>query len=173
MERTRTPGRRAALMVALTMLAACGSGPVPSVPPSVVPSPSIVPSGMAPIMPPQAALLSVGAQPVLGQLGTYFWGDDGSSSPWLPGTPVTVPDARPLRFGLSVAMPVRRWTAQYAPAADGSPSRLEALDAGEGPIELLPPGPGEWTLELFVVYGPGPGGVDLGEAAYFWRMTVR
>jgi hypothetical protein len=123
-------------------------------------------------LPPDAAIAGDDGV-IVGQLGTFTWGDDGSSSPWLPGAPVTVTNSAALRVGLSDGAPVRRWVARYAAAGDPSPMGTVPLRSGVAVIEFPPPPPGEWTVELFVVYGPGVAGQDLGEASYFWRMSVR
>ena len=56
---------------------------------SAAPSPSATASPSA-TEPPAATLAVEGGDPVTGQLGTFTWGDGGSDSPWLPGSPIAV-----------------------------------------------------------------------------------
>jgi hypothetical protein len=70
-----------------------GSATPPSDRPATTPSPAPSPSvnaSLAAAEPPAATLAVEGGDPVTGQLGTFTWGDGGSDSPWLPGSPIAV-----------------------------------------------------------------------------------
>ena len=166
--------RRAAALVALTILAglvtACGS-PVPTAtraalaatPGPVAPSPPESPGDA----PPDVALLVAGRDPLVGALGGYTWLDGGSDAPWLKGTPGGVPPDRPLQFGLARDLPVETWSAAFAASGDPFPGRPIPLAPSGAPLEVVPPPAGTWTVVFRVTFGQG-----LGDAAYYWSLTV-
>ena len=174
---------RAALvaLLAVLVLAGCG-GPPPGDAPSgdpgsgrasPPPASGTVPAPPAPPPPvvdgpPNAALVVPDLGPVTGQLGTYTWGDGGSASPWLPGTPVTVSGNRTVDVILTPAVPVAEWRARFARAgtADGAPAH--SLGSGPRPIVVPLPPPGRWTVELAVAFDGGRG-----DAVYYWQVEVR
>ncbi len=172
----------AGLLLGAAIVAGCGSPLVPSdrateapaatssaVPSAtpIAPASMAVPSTEPGAVPPDAALLAAGADPVPGQLGSYVWRETGSDAPWLPGSPVTVESGRSLRFGLSFAVPVADWSARYAPPGEPSPDRPTGLANGAAPLEVAPPPSGEWTVALGVTLGQG-----LGSATWYWRVRV-
>jgi hypothetical protein len=119
-------------------------------------------------LPPDAALLVAEGDPVVGQLGSYTWGQAGSDSPWLPGAAAVVDGAMSLRFGLSFDVPVAEWQARYSPPGEPAPERPVGLDAGALPLEVASPPDGSWTVALTVVFAGGRG-----DATYYWRIEVR
>jgi predicted small lipoprotein YifL len=175
--RSATRVRSAILAAAVVALIAvgCGSPGPATAPPAGVPQQSSGPPRSAdpPAVgdgPPDAALLVPDGDPVVGQLGTYVWRDAGSDSPWLPGTPVELVGGRSILFGLRAAVPVETWAAAYADVRvePGSVPRSIPLQSLAVPLEVAPPPPGRWTVVLRVTFGDG-----LGEAGYFWLVTMR
>ena len=136
-------------------------GSAPGSPPA--PTTSTVPDGE----PPSAALLVPNGDPVIGQLGSYTWGQAGSDAPWLPGTIATADGSRSLRFGLSFDVPVAEWRARYATPGDVAPARPVALAVGALPLEVAAPPVGSWTVALTVVFAGGRG-----DATYYWRVEI-
>ena len=157
--------RAAFVLVAAVHLAGC-TDTLPSAAPTTIDPPT------EPGAEPPAALLLLGdGFPVAGQLGTYTWRAGGSSSPWLPGARAVVPANEPLRFELGVAVPISRWNVRYAEVGSDGPAGAVVL--GEGLIrgrvlesDVVPRG--AWTVELHVTFAN-----RLGNAAYFWEITVR
>ena len=142
--------------------------PTGSVPPSPTPSPS-APSVPTTATPPAASLSVEGGDPVAGQLGSYTWGDVGSDSPWLPGTPIAVGAREPLAVTFASGPPVASWTARRARA--GATSPVGAVPAGggaAGPIAIDAPATGSWTLAVTVEFAGG-----IGSATWYWRLDVR
>jgi hypothetical protein len=117
--------------------------------------------------PPTATLAAEGGDPVVGQLGTFTWGDGGSDSPWLPGAPVAVGSREPLTVTLADGPPVSGWTARRVRAGATSPAGAVAVGSGSGPISFDAPATGSWTVEVSVTFADG-----LGSAAYFWRLDI-
>lgn len=117
--------------------------------------------------PPDALLSAEGGDPVAGQLGTYLWLQSGSDSPWLPGAPIAVGAGEPLSVSVVPDGDIRAWAARYVPAAAAGPEGATTLGDGTGQPRLDAPGPGAWTVELFVEFAAGAG-----EASYFWRLEV-
>ena len=144
----------------------------PSVPPTASPAIPTPPAGTPPAVagdqPPQAGLVRVDGDAVIGQLGTFLWRDGGSDSPWLPGTPVTIAAAVQLEFGLSAAVPVASWHARLGRAGVDDPSSARPIGEGSSTIVVSGPPPGRWTVELTINFGDG-----LGEARYYWLLDVR
>jgi hypothetical protein len=117
--------------------------------------------------PPDVALLVAGRDPLVGALGGYTWLDGGSDAPWLRGTPGGVSPDRPLQFGLARDLPIDTWSAAYAAGGDPFPGQLFPLAPSGSPLEVVPPPVGTWTVVLRLTFGQG-----LGEAAYYWSLTV-
>jgi len=117
--------------------------------------------------PPDALLSAEGGDPVVGQLGTYIWLESGSDSPWLPGAPIAVGAGEPLSVSLVPDGDIRAWAARYVPADAGGPAGAVSLGEGAGSPGFAAPGPGAWTVELFVEFAAGAG-----DARYFWRLEV-
>ena len=115
-----TVRRQSIAMLAIALLAgACaGASPSGSAGPSVVGSapasdgpatPSAAPSAsvtasLSTTEPPAASLAVEGGDPVTGQLGTFTWGDGGSDSPWLPGSPIAVGTGERLTVSIAGAV---------------------------------------------------------------------
>lgn len=117
--------------------------------------------------PPDALLAAEGGDPVAGQLGTYVWLGSGSDAPWLPGAPIAVGAAEPLTVSLVPDGDIRAWSARYVPANAAGPDGAASLGEGAGQPAFAAPGPGTWTVELFLEFAP-----DVGNAHYFWRLEV-
>lgn len=117
--------------------------------------------------PPDAALAAEGGDPVAAQLGTYTWGESGSDSPWLPGSPISVGHGEPLSVRFDRPIGVARWTADYVPAFANDGSGAASLGRGGGPPLFPAPSAGSWTLVVTVDFAAGTG-----EASYFWRLEV-
>ncbi len=118
--------------------------------------------------PPQARLAAEGGDPVVGQLGSFTWGDGGSDSPWLPGTPITVGAGEPLTVVLADGVAVAGWTARRVPAGTTDGAGAVALGGGPAPVTFAAPGPGSWSVQVDVTFAD-----DLGTAVYYWQVTVR
>ena len=138
----------------------------PSAPAAASPTASPSAGGASIESPPDAVLAVDGGDPVEGQLGTYVWAGGGSDSPWLPGAPIAATTGEVLSVTLSPDLDVSGWSAVVAPAnsPDGS-GRVEA-GSGPGPVQVVVPDAGAWTLALTVRFG------DLGSATWFWRLDV-
>jgi hypothetical protein len=117
--------------------------------------------------PPDAFLAAEGGDPIPGQLGTYVWLESGSDAPWLPGAPIAVGTAEPLTVSLVPDGDIRAWSARYVPANAAGPDAAAPLGEGAGQPAFAAPGPGTWTVELFVEFAPA-----VGNAHYFWRLEV-
>ena len=171
--RARGIAARVALAGAvLGVIVGCGEGPASSGPTSVDGSDAVVtpPAGTPALpfdRPPDASLVAEGGEPVVGQLGTYLWGDGGSDSPWLPGAPMRVGGGEPLSVTLRPAAGLARWVVRAVPAAADGPAGAIRLATGSGPPRFVPPGAGSWTIELAVEFAGGRG-----SASYFWRLDV-
>src|SRR5688572_20650507 len=182
--RSRCSMDRAATAIGIVVLAgmalacwpAVSSGSVPAVSAGsesvAAPTGSAVDGGKSSIIPgrdapPDAVLAAEGGDRAAGQLGTYVWRESGSDSPWLPGAPLSVGAGEPLTVTLVPDGELRAWTARYVPAAAGGPEGAESLGEGAGTPRFGAPGPGAWTVEVFVAFAPG-----VGEARYFWRLEV-
>lgn len=129
-------------------------------------TPPVAPTGDV-AGPPPALLAAEGGDPVIGQLGTYTWGDAGSDSPWLPGAPIAVGAGEPLTVTLDGTAPIDSWTAIYVPARADGPAGGLTLGAGTGIPMFAAPAPGSWTVDLEVVFA-----ADAGTAHYAWRLEV-
>lgn len=137
----------------------------PSAPIARTPGPSPTVAGRD--APPDAFLAAEGGDPVAGQLGTFVWFDTGSDSPWLPGAPLVVGISEPLTVTLVPDDGIRAWAARFVPAAAGGPEGAATLGEGAGSPRFDAPGPGPWTVEVFVEFAAGAG-----NAHYFWRLEV-
>ena len=117
--------------------------------------------------PPDALLSAEGGDPVAGQLGTFVWFETGSDAPWLPGAPIAVGAGEPLAVSLVPDGAIAAWAARYVPANAVGPDGATTLGEGAGSPAFAAPGPGSWTVELFVEFAAGAG-----NAHYFWRLEV-
>lgn len=117
--------------------------------------------------PPDALLAAEGGDPVAGQLGTFVWFETGSEAPWLPGAPIAVGAGEPLTVSLVPDGHIRAWSARYVPANAAGPDGATSLGEGAGDPAFAAPGPGSWTVEVFVEFAPA-----VGNAHYFWRLEV-
>jgi hypothetical protein len=132
-----------------------------------LPSPSIATPD--PALPPDATLAAEGGDPVTGQLGSFIWGDGGSDSPMLPGSPVAVGASEPLSIRVTPTTGVATWSAvltQIAPV--GSAATPVAIDDGPPPMTLGAPAAGVWRLVVTIRFAG-----HAGSATYTWRLDVR
>ena len=109
--------------------------------------------------PPDALLAAEGGDPSTGQLGTYVWLDSGSDSPWLPGRSARGRGRRAADpHARSRTVRSRAWAARYVPAGRPGP-RGRARPSATAPAapRFDAPGPGDWTVEVFVEFAPGVG----------------
>ena len=187
MHRWSTRRGAPAILLAVLLAGACASGapsatttagptatvaPPPSAAgPSVgaVPSPS--PAGSpseASSEPPPASMAAEGGDPVVGQLGTFTWGDGGSDSPWLPGAPVTVGHGEPLTLSIGGGVGVESWSAARVPGGTTNGAGAVALGSGAGAVAFAAPGTGTWSIHVTVQFAGGRG-----SASYYWLVTVR
>ena len=176
---TRWSVRRSLLVIlpmALFASACATTGPsVPAVPSAAVASPTpsaAVPhsqaAATAPTEPPPATLSVEGGDTVTGQLGAFIWGDGGSDSPWLPGSPIAVGAGEHLTVALADSVGVATWSAKRVPAGTTDGSGAVGLGTGGPPIAFDAPGAGLWSVQVTVDFDPG-----LGSASYYWLVTVR
>ena len=118
--------------------------------------------------PPAAALAVEGGDPVTGQLGSFTWGDGGSDSPWLPGSPIAVGAGERLTVTLADGVGAATWSAKRVPAGTTDGSAAVGLGTGGPPIAFGAPEPGAWSVQVTVDFDGG-----LGSASYYWLVTVR
>ena len=184
-----TVRRQSVGMVAVALLvgACTGASPSGSASPSVVGSPpasdgpatfSAAPSAAAPSAsttaslpttePPVASLAAEGGDPVTGQLGTFTWGDGGSDSPWLPGSPIAVGTGERLTVSIAGPVAVATWSAKQVPGGAVGGSGATGLGTGGPPIAFDAPETGSWSVQVTVDFDGG-----LGSATYYWLLTVR
>jgi hypothetical protein len=157
------------LPVALLASACATVGPSVSVvpsPPAATPSTAASPS--AATEPPAASLSVEGGDPVTGQLGTFTWGDGGSDSPWLPGSPITVGAVEPLTVTIADGVGVATWSARRVPAGATDGTGAVSLGTGGPPIAFDAPATGSWSVQVIVDFVGG-----LGSASYYWLVTVQ
>ena len=168
-EPTAGPGGSVAVAATPDGTASAATPAATATPATSEPSPADGPSATVPgrDAPPDALLAAEGGDPVAGQLGTYVWFESGSDSPWLPGAPLAVGAGEPLTVALVPDGEIRAWTARYVPAAAAGPEGATSLGDGNGTPRFDAPGPGDWTVEVFVEFAPG-----VGDARYFWRLEV-
>jgi hypothetical protein len=177
---TRSP----ALIVLATLaivVAGCAGGPGGSSTSSATPasSPSLATpsagasadgataaSPTARVLPPDASLAAEGGDPVVGQLGSFTWGDGGSDSPWLPGAPIRVGAGEPLTVTLDDGTAIAGWTAVRTPAKATSGAGAVAAGDGSGAIGLAITVTGRWTLAVTVEFATG------GSATWYWQLEV-
>lgn len=141
-------------------------GPSPTaVPPA---SSTVQPSPSPSAEPPAAALAVDGGDPVVGQLGSFTWGNGGSDSPWLPGSPITVGTGERLTIAIADGVGVTGWTARRVPSGTANGAGAVALGSGTAPITFGTPDPGSWSVQVTVQFT-----ANLGSATYYWTVTVR
>jgi hypothetical protein len=178
MEVTMEIRRAVRLSVVATLLGAlvvaCGTTTSPTPPATPSTEPAVEPSSIiasdvpaAVDAPPSAALAAEGGDPVIGQLGSYTWGDSGSDAPWLPGSPTHVASGEPLTVTLQPDVPIAAWRARYVPAGAGDPAGAVGLGEGSGRPVFGAPAGGPWTVEVAIEFAGGEG-----TASYFWRLEV-
>jgi len=131
----------------------------------VTPSPA---RSAAATEPPAATLAAEGGDPVTGQLGSFTWGDGGSDSPWLPGSPISVGSGERLTVALADGVAVATWSAKRVPAGTTDGSGAVGLGTGGPPIAFDAPGTGPWSVQVTVDFDGG-----LGSASYYWLVSVR
>ena len=184
----------ASVAAACLVGAACGIGDPPLSSPatatmSAVPAATSAPSGSpgrsplasAAVQPtpvptprtvnPPAALLhgeQLAGEPVVGALGTYTWGDQGTDAPWIVlSSGIEARAGTPLRVSLDPALAPLAWTARWAPVVGGAPGDVAASQEGSGaPALAAPDAPGPWSLQLEARFGPGE------TATWYWRLDV-
>ena len=118
--------------------------------------------------PPAATLAVDGGDAVTGQLGTFTWGDGGSDSPWLPGSPITVGTGEQLTVTIGDRVGVATWSARRVPAGTTDGSGAVGLGTDGPPIDFGAPEAGSWSVQVTVDFDRG-----LGSASYYWLVTVR
>jgi hypothetical protein len=183
----------ATLALIAAVAAGCSTTPASAstaaIPASVAPSPSTVPSMLPPTpiasvavppaiatasavrsdAPPSASMEVEGGDPVAGQLGSYTWGQRGSDSPWLAGSPITVGAGEPITVVLADDAVVADWSAaRVASGRTDGASTVPIASADGDPIRFLAPGAGRWSVQVQVRF---QGGSD--SAAYYWLLDVR
>jgi hypothetical protein len=174
--------RRAGLATVVTLLVAGCRSVVPSGSPASAPTVALTPtvapaSASTPVSPaspsvssePPAATLSVeGGEPAMGQLGTFTWGDGGSDSPWLPGSPIAVGTGERLTVTVGDGIGVATWSARRVPAGASDAAGAVGLGTGGPPVAFEAPPVGSWSVQIAVDFDGG-----LGSATYYWLVSVR
>ena len=168
----------AILPAALLASACAAAGPSGSVAPTQSDGspPASSPAAASPVAaspatatePPDATLAVDGGDPVTGQLGTFTWGDGGSDSPWLPGSPIAVGTGEQLTVTIGDGVGVATWSARRVPAGTTDGSGAVGLGADGPPITFGAPETGSWSVQVTVDFDGG-----LGSASYYWLVTVR
>jgi hypothetical protein len=173
-----------AILSLALMASACTAGG-PTGPPGAAASSSVAPTAIVSTAPPlvatsapssstlsaepPAAALSVeGGDPVTGQLGSFTWGDGGSDSPWLPGSPAVVGTGERVIVTVGGGVGISEWTAKRVPAGTTDGSGAIGLGGGDAAIGFPAPGPGKWSVQVAVWFAG-----NLGSATYYWQLTVR
>jgi hypothetical protein len=122
------------------------------------------------LTPPPDGLLSVeGGDSITGQQGTWSWRNASSDAPWLPGQPIHVGVGERLTFALAELVPIESWQVARVPPASvpGNDGLVEMGDGDGGAISFAAPPPGTWSVSVHVRFGD-----DLGDATYYWAVTV-
>ena len=149
--------------------AASVSPPDPSAASSSAAAPSpLVAASFSATEPPAASLAVEGGDPVTGQVGTFTWGDGGSDSPWLPGSPIVVGTGELLTVTIAAPIGVATWSAKRIPEGATGGSGATGLGTGGPPIAFDAPEAGTWSVQVIVDFDGG-----LGSATYYWLVTVR
>lgn len=173
---------RAAIAVVLAGAVVAGCGAPPASGPPSLPTPAASTTSTAdPAGTPEApttAPASAGEPPAAtlrlatrtetaaaGQLGTYSWRGEGSSSPRLPGTQIAIPADAALEVVLAPEIAIASWTATLGEAGIDAPGRPVAASGGFP--SLRGPTAGEWRLEIHVTFA-----AQLGDAVYAWHLVV-
>ena len=147
-----------------------GSAPpsaAPTITPSAVRSSSVIAS-LSATEPPAASIAVEGGDPVTGQLGTFTWGDGGSDSPWLPGSPIAVGTGERLTVSIAGPVAVATWSAKRIPEGAMGSSGATGLGTGGPPITFDAPETGAWSVQVTVDFDNG-----IGSATYYWLVNVR
>jgi hypothetical protein len=118
-------------------------------------------------LPPWAALAAEGGHAVVGQLGSYTWGESGSDAGWLPGAVIAVGAGEPLTVVLDPSHVVADWSSRAVSADRADPIGARSLGVGVGAPRFDAPGPGRWTVEVRIT-AVG----DIGSASYFWLLEI-
>ena len=118
--------------------------------------------------PPASSLAAEGGDPVVGQLGSFTWGDGGSDSPWLPGSPLVVGSGERLTVTVADGVAVEDWTAQRVLVGTTDGSHAVGLGSGGAPISFRAPDVGSWSVQVTVRFA-----ASLGSGTYYWHLTVR
>ncbi len=143
--------------------------PAPGAPSSVAlptgspqPEPTLVP-------PPDATLAVEGGDPVVGEQGTWSWNNAASDAPWLPGYPIHVGANERLTFNMSDRVPIDTWQASRVPpsAVPGGDGVIGMAEGTGSSITFEAPPAGSWSVAVTVRFGD-----NLGDAVYYWAMTV-
>ena len=96
--------------------------------------------------PPAASLAVEGGDPVVGQLGSFTWGDGGSDSPWLPGAPIPVGAGERLTVAIADGVGVGRVVRPAGPRRDrdgrapSGSARAAAITFGTAEPGVVGPG---------------------------------
>ena len=176
-----------AMLLVIALASACDPGgssgpgasrvPVTSeptaAPPTGAPTPSAASAATTPspntsAEPPPASMAVEGGDPVVGQLGSFTWGDGGSDSPWLPGAPIAVGAGERLTVVVADAAGVAEWTARRVPAGTANGTGAVGVGQGGSKIAFAAPPPGVWSVQVVVLFAS-----DLGSATYYWQVAVR
>ncbi|MEP6638403.1 MAG: hypothetical protein ABJC39_03565 [Chloroflexota bacterium] len=121
-----------------------------------------------PSQPPAASLAVEGGDPVVGQLGTFTWGDGGSDSPWLPGSPIEAASGERLAVGIGGGVSVASWSARRVAAGIADGTGAVGLGSGAAPAAFEAPPAGTWWVAVTLDFAD-----NLGSATYYWAVTVR
>jgi len=101
-------------------------------------------------------------------MGTFTWGDGGSDSPWLPGSPIAVGTGEALTVSIPGPVAVATWSAKRIPEGATGGSGATGLGTGGPPIVFDAPEAGSWSVQVTVDFDGG-----LGSATYYWLVTTR
>lgn len=133
--------------------------------PSVAAGPTMTATpGSAETRPPPWTVLDASGRRVEGQIGTFQWDGVVSSSPLLPGSPVTVGLEQELSLTTDGPAPTG-WQATLYPDPTDRTGGIRFGQAAGPPRLRAPARPGQWTLAVQVRYAAG-------EVLHFWRLTV-
>ena len=158
-------------------------GPPPSIEATLVAPTGEPPSAVSPTPPPLSpppASPDPNAPPVIeliadgkryaGTVGSYTWGTYTQGAPWHPATglpPIQTAENDELTAELTGPTRIGPWAARVADAADLFAEAVRPLWSGAGTVAIFPPPPGDWVLELHVVYAN-----EAGDGAYYWHLVI-
>jgi hypothetical protein len=141
----------------------------PTIEPTLEPSPADSPVAEPQMAePPPASIAVEGGDPVIGQLGTFTWGNSGSDAPWLNGSPMQAGQGERLTMTLAEPVTIGAWSVSRVPPGNRDGIGAVMMQEGsEWPLSFEAPPAGQWSVEVSVRFAD-----NRGAALYFWMIEV-